>query len=63
MKRFNEITCVIDTNLKTSTVIAGGVSMAVFAIGTNISVGIALNGTSLLFSLVSAITQKSFKYL
>ena len=61
MKRFNTITGIVDTGLITSTVITGGMSIAAFTSGVGLPVGIALNGTSLLFSLATAITRKSFK--
>ena len=61
MKRFNTITGIVDTGLITSTVITWGISIAAFASGVGLSVGIALGGTSLLLSLVTAITRKSFK--
>ena len=61
MKRFNTTTGIVDTGLITSTVITGGISIAAFASGVGLPVGIALSGTSLLLSLVNAITQKSFK--
>ena len=61
MKRFNAITGIVDTSLITSTVITGGISMAAFVSGVGLSVGIALSGTSLLLSLATAITRKSFK--
>ena len=61
MKRFNTITGIVDTGLITSTVITGGISIAAFASGVGLPVGIALSGTSLLLSLVTAITRKSFK--
>ena len=61
MKRFNTITGIVDTGLITSTVITGGISIAAFANGVGLPVGIALSGTSLLLSLATAITQKSFK--
>ena len=61
MKRFNTITGIVDTGLITSTVITGGISIAAFASVVGLSVGIALSGTSLLLSLVTAITRKSFK--
>ena len=64
MKRFNTITGIVDTGLITSTVITGGtggISIATFASGVGLPVGIALSGTSLLLSLANAITQKSFK--
>ena len=61
MKRSNTITGILDTGLITSTVIIGGISIAAFASGVGLPVGIALSGTSLLFSLATAITRKSFK--
>ena len=61
MKWFNIITGIIDTGPITSTVIAGGISIAAFASGVGLAVGIALSGTSLLLSIATAITQKSFK--
>ena len=61
LKRFNKITGIVDTGLIISTVINGGISIAAFASGVGLPVGIALSGTSLLLSLAYAITQKSFK--
>ena len=61
MKRFNTITGIVDTSLITSTVITGGISIAAFASGVGLPVGIALSGTSLLLSLATAITGKPFK--
>ena len=61
MKRSNTITGIVDTDLVTSTMITGGISIAAFASGAGLPVGIALSGTSLLLSLATAITQKSFK--
>ena len=61
MKRFDTITSIVDTGLITSKVITGGVSIAAFASGAGLLVGIALSGTILLSSLSIAITQKSFK--
>ena len=61
MKRFNSITGIVDTRLITSTVISGGISIAAFASGVGLPVGIALSGTSLLLSFATAITRKSFK--
>ena len=61
MKRFNTITGFVDTGLITSTVITGAISIAAFAGGVGLPVGIALSGTSLLLSLATAITRKSFK--
>ena len=49
LKQFNTITGIVDTDLITSTVITG------------LSVGTALSGTSLLFSLAIVIARKSFK--
>ena len=63
MKQFNTITGIVDTGLITSTVITGGISIAAFASGVGLPVGIALSGTSLLLSLSTAITRKSFKML
>ena len=61
MKRFNTITGIVDTGLITSTVITGGISIAAFASGVGLPVGIVLSGTSLLLSLATAITWKFFK--
>ena len=61
LKRFNIITGIVDTGLITSTVITGGISIAAFASGVGLPMGIALSGTSLFLSLATAITQKSFK--
>ena len=61
MKRFNIIADIVDTGLIASTVIVGGISIAAFASGVGLSVGVALSGTSLLLSLETAITRKSFK--
>ena len=61
LKRFNTITGTVDTSLITSTVITGGISIATFASGVGLPVGVALGGTSLLLSLATAITRKSFK--
>lgn len=61
MKRFNTIISVVDTSLITSTFINGEVSITAFASGADLPVGIAFRGTSLLFSVATAITRKSFK--
>ena len=61
MKRFNTITGIVDTGLITSMLITEGISIAAFASGVGLPVGIALRGTSLLLSLATAITRKSFK--
>ena len=60
-KRFNTIIGIVDTGQTTSTVITGGISIAAFASGVRLPVGIALSGTSLLISLANATTQKYFK--
>ena len=41
--------------------ITGGISVAAFSSGVGLPVGIALSGASLLLSLATAITRKSFK--
>ena len=61
MKRFNTITGIVDTDIIRSTVITRRISIAAFASGVGLSVGVALGGTSLLLSLATAITRKSFK--
>ena len=62
-KWFNTITGIVDTDLVTSTVITGAISIAAFATSVGLPVGIALSGTSLLLSLATTITRKSFKIL
>ena len=61
MKRFSMITDIVDTGLITSRVITGGISSAAFASVVGLPIGIALSGTSVLLSLATAITWKSFK--
>ena len=61
IKQFNTITGIVDTGIITSTVITGGITIAAFASGVGLPVGIALNGTSLLLSLATVITRKYFK--
>ena len=61
MKRFKTITSIVDTSLTTSTVLTGGVFIAVFPSGVGLPVGVALSGTSQPFSLAAAITRKYFK--
>ena len=61
MKRFNTITGIVDTGLIISTVITGGISIVAFARGVGLPAGAAFSGTSLLLSLATVITQKSFK--
>ena len=51
----------MDTGLVTSTVITGGISIAAFASGVGLLLDITLSGTSLLLSLATVITRKSFK--
>ena len=63
MKRFNTITSIVDTGLITSTVINEGVSIAGFASGVGLSLGIALSETSLLFLLQQLLHEKFLKYL
>ena len=59
MKHFATIIMIVDTGLITSTVITGGISVAAFASGVGLPVGIALSGTSLVLSLATVITRKS----
>ena len=59
MKHFAAIIMIVDTGLITSTVITGGISVAAFASGVGLPVGIALSGTSLVLSLATVITRKS----
>ena len=61
MKRFNTITGIVYTGLIAPTVITGGISIATFASGIGLPVGIALGGTSLILSLATVITRKYFK--
>ena len=61
MKQFNTITGIVDTGLITWTVISGSISIAAFASGVGMSVGIALGGTSIILSLATVITWESFK--
>ena len=56
-----QIAGTVDTGLIPSTFIAGGISVKAFASSVGLPVGTALSGTSLLLSLATAITQKSFK--
>ena len=61
MKRFNTIASIVDTGLITSTVITGGISTAALASSVGLPVGATLGGASLLLSLATVITRKSFK--
>ena len=63
MKRFNTITGIVDTNLITSLVITGGISVAAFASGIGLPVGAAFGGAGLFLSLATVIILKSFKIL
>ena len=51
----------MDTGLITSTVITGGIFIAAFSRGVGLLVGIALSGTSLILSLATVTTRKTFK--
>ena len=62
MKRCNSTTSVLTRRVKTSVVITGRVSIAAFAISTDLSVAIVLSETSLLSSLATAITKNPLKY-
>ena len=61
MEWFITTTSIVDTGLITSTVITGGVSIAAFESSVGLPAGIALNETSLHFSIATAITRKCFK--
>ena len=61
IKAREQIAGTVETGLIPSTVIAGGISVKAFASSVGLPVGTALSGTSLLLSLATAITQKSFK--
>ena len=56
VKQYNTITGIVETDLITSRVITGGISIAAFASGVGLPVGIALSRTSLLLSLATVIT-------
>ena len=61
MKRFNTSTGIVGKVLIISTVITGRINISAFASGVGLPVGIALSGTSLLLSLVTAIKRNSSK--
>ena len=61
MKKFDAIITIADTVLIISTVVTGWVFNAEFANGIGLSVATVLNGTSVLFSLGTAITRKFLK--
>ena len=61
MKQFSTITSIAEAGLITSTVITGGISIAAFAAGVDVPVGITLSGASLLLFFAMVITRKFFK--
>ena len=61
MKQFNTITGIVDTRLITSILITEEISIAAFTSDVRLSVGITLSGISLLLSLATVITRKSFE--
>ena len=61
MKQFNIITGIVDTRLITSILITEEISIAAFTSDVRLSVGITLSGISLLLSLATVITRKSFE--
>ena len=61
LKRFTAIKSIVGTGQITSTVIIGGFSIATFASGIELPVGISLGKTSLFFTLATAIIQNFFK--
>ena len=63
MKRFITIASFVDTDLIALTVVTGGISIAAFANGVGLSVGIALGGASLFLSVITTAIRKSSKPL
>ena len=61
MKRLSAITGMVDTGLITSPVITRGISIAAFASGVGLPVGIALSGTRLLLSLAPLLRKSLCK--
>ena len=61
MKQFNTITGIVDTRLITSILTTEEISIAAFTSDVRLSVGITLSGISLLLSLATVITRKSFE--
>ena len=59
VRRIGNSILIVDTGLIITTVITGSTSIAAFASGVAIPVGIALTGTSLLLSIATTVTQKS----
>ena len=60
MKRFNAMAGIVDKSLITSKVITGAISIAAFASGVGLLIGIALGGTSLLPSLANCYHTQVF---
>ena len=56
-KQFNKIIGIPETGQTTSSVITAGISIAAFASGAGLPVGITLSGTSLPLSLVTVIHE------
>ena len=64
MKRFNTIKSIVDTGLITSTVTTGGVSIAAFASGVGLPVGLHLVELAYLFFLLQQLLHTNIlKYL
>ena len=63
MKRFITIASFVDTDLIALTVVTGGISIAAFANGVGLPVGIALGGASLFLSVITTAVRKSSKPL
>ena len=63
MKRFITIASFVDTDLIALTVVTGGISIAAFANGVGLPVGIALGGASLFLSVITTAIRKSSKPL
>ena len=59
IRRIGNSILIVDTGLIITTVITGSTSIAAFASGVAIPIGIILTGTSLLLSIATTVTQKS----
>ena len=59
VRRIGNSILIADTGLIITTVITGSTSIAAFASGVAIPVGIALTGASLLLSIATTVTQKN----
>ena len=59
VRQIGNIILIADTGLIITTVITGSTSIAAFASGVAIPVGIALTGASLLLSIATTVTRKS----